>query len=94
MHNQVHAFAMEDRVTPERPLSTDIPPSQAILDIPIQSYLPSVGDMNMLRYEMEVLVQRMLVMHLACFDDLKEAVWWHILHPHQEASAKKSKVVR
>ena len=94
MHNLVHVYAVRDRVTPETKLSTEYPSAEAIEDLPLDHYIVDDEDISKLKEEMNVMVERMLVDHLSCFEDLHEVMWWHIPHRYIKASATKSTVVR
>ena len=94
MHNLVHACVVLDRITAEEKLNIDIPEAQTIMDIPPSEFILDGDDMQGMKEEMAVIVQRMLVKHLSCFAYLDPGVLTHIPHKYRAESGTKDTVVR
>ena len=62
MLNMVQAYAAQDRISSLH-LPTETPPPEAILEIPIESYLPNEADIETLRHEFQNEIGKILNEH-------------------------------
>lgn len=61
-----------------------------LLDIPNQSFMPTISEMENQRLDYIVLVSRMLVEYFTALSPLKDIVIQHIPHKHSKEMSKKS----
>lgn len=92
MFNMVQAYAARDRI-PSNNLNDNIPSPQDILDIPLQSYLPSEKDESDLRSEVKTMIIRTIWEYFPAFHQLHDMIEWNIDHQYSRESAKKSNMV-
>ena len=83
------AYAAKNRVSFRRLTNDSVEPASAI---PIPWILPSQDDFDSLRRRMKVIVQRILVSNLKCFEDAADAVLDHIPHKYSRQAARRVNV--
>jgi hypothetical protein len=88
----VQAYSARDKI-PTVHLSDEQPSPQAILNIPLYSYLPSEMDEVDLRSEIATMVTRILCDIIPIFHELKPNINCHIQHPFVKESSTKSMLV-
>ena len=86
----VQAYATEERI-PCGSLSDKEPTSEDILGIPLDRILPSETDEQMLKNDLENMVERILIKKLPFLSEAKTV--HNIKHIYSQESKKKSKVV-
>ena len=57
-------------------------------------YVPGPDEQVNLKADMKLMVERICVMHLAYFSDLREYIVWNIEHQYSKELASKSSVVK
>jgi hypothetical protein len=90
-YNMVQGYAFRDRV--DTLVLSDDHPNLDLNSIPIQSYLPSQTDLDVVRNEMAILVKRILTSYLPSCKELVTHVPTHIHHEFLEESGKKTERV-
>lgn len=93
IHLYTNAYAVKDRVTSTRPMTSTPEKLVRASDLPLTAFMPSPEDYNSLRQRMEVIVERILVAHVPWLRDYTSYTCTHILHTHSEESALKSDTV-
>eukprot|EP00057_Strongylocentrotus_purpuratus_P016759 XP_011671233.1 PREDICTED: uncharacterized protein LOC752492 isoform X2 [Strongylocentrotus purpuratus] len=88
--NLVRSHAAIDRVSCFN-LSDEAPSLKELSNISQDIFIPTTEDNDMLRYEYEVMIERILSKHIPCFKDID--VTEHIPHPYQAETKKKSVMV-
>ncbi|XP_030830182.1 uncharacterized protein LOC115919849 [Strongylocentrotus purpuratus] len=88
--NLVQSYGEIDRV-PCFHLSDEPPSLEQLSSICEDVFLPSTKDTEMLRYEYEVMIARILCNHIPCFRDM--SITEHIPHPYLAETKKKSVMV-
>ncbi|XP_041454879.1 uncharacterized protein LOC121407753 [Lytechinus variegatus] len=88
--NFLNSYGEIDRV-PCFHLSDEPPSLEQLSSIGEDVFLPSTGDIDMLRYEYEVMISRILCNHIPCFKDM--CIMEQIPHPYLEEMKKKSILV-
>ncbi|KAK3102183.1 hypothetical protein FSP39_009426, partial [Pinctada imbricata] len=92
MHNMVQAYAAKDRV-PVMHLADTEPLPEDIKQIPIENYLPDKGDIEILKSEYLIIIQRIVCKNVAVFKEMDSIVCWHIPHDYEQQSKKRSDIV-
>ena len=90
MHLVCNGYAAKNRVSC-RHLTDEV--TKKASEIPLTDILPSQADFESLKERMEVIVQRILVKNLKCFEEVAEAVEQHIPHQYSAESAQKTECV-
>jgi hypothetical protein len=80
-----------DRVNPTH--LPDNAPIADLQDVPNSTFLPSLGDHNLLQADFTVLIGRVLVENLPAFNIFKDVIPQHLKHAYSEEMKKKTETV-
>lgn len=94
MRNMVSAMAIENRIPFETstPLQLNRNMKKAV-DIPVNLFLPSDSELDVIKAQHKELVKRILVKNIPAFESIKNSVQWHIDHQYSKISENKSRIV-
>ncbi|KAK3108451.1 hypothetical protein FSP39_008205, partial [Pinctada imbricata] len=82
MHNMVQAYAAKDRV-PVMHLADTEPLPEDIKQIPIENYLPDKGDLEILKSEYLIIIQRIVCKNVAVFKEMDSIVTLGVLDKNE-----------